>query len=351
MKKISVVGIVGLPAAYGGFESLVENLTRFAEVGMSYHVFCSSKQHSSDLKTHNGASLEYIPLKANGVQSILYDIVSIFKSIKAKPDVVLILGVSGAIAIPLLKSFTRSKIITNIDGLEWKREKWGKLARLFLKFSESFAVRYSDVVITDNQAISEYVMKEYTRTSTVIAYGGDHALLTDVDIDVNNEQPFYLTICRIEPENNIHLVLEAFAGSVERIKFVGNWSSSSYGRSLVDEFGRYSNIELIEPIYDINKLYKLRMACKGYIHGHSAGGTNPSLVEAMHFAKPVYAFDCNFNRYTTENQALYFKDGMSLRKLLNVPLLDTEKMALAMKEIASRRYMWEIITRQYESLY
>ncbi|EOI5726922.1 DUF1972 domain-containing protein [Cronobacter malonaticus] len=351
MKKVSVIGIVGIPASYGGFESLVENLTRFSSEDIHYDVYCSSKQLPTKLHNHNGAELRYVPLKANGIQSILYDIVSILRTLRHKSNVMLVLGVSGAIAIPLFKIFSRSKVITNIDGLEWKREKWGRFARAFLKFSEALAVKYSDVIITDNQAISDYVAIEYGRKSEVIAYGGDHALTHENITDVKNEEPYFLTVCRIEPENNIHLILDSFAKSKKHIKFVGNWSSNEYGRELLRKYDNISNVELINPIYDINELYKLRMNCFGYIHGHSAGGTNPSLVEAMHFEKPIYAFDCKFNRFTTEDKAFYFDSSDSLIQLLNNSNLDTTANAVCMKEIAKRRYTWEIIARQYEHLY
>lgn len=360
MKKVSIVGIVGIPASYGGFESLVENLTRFSSEHIMYEVFCSSKQQPTSLDYHNGAKLSYVNFKANGIQSIIYDIVCIFKTLKSKPDVMLVLGVSGAIAFPFYKFFSRAKIITNIDGLEWRREKWGKVARLFLKFSEYIAIKFSDVIITDNQALSDYVFGNYNINSEVIAYGGDHAIIIDendilthasLDSIQENNEPFYLSICRIEPENNIHVILDAFKELTKKIKFVGNWNSSQYGRDLVDKYSEYSNIELINPIYDVKALFKMRSACTGYIHGHSAGGTNPSLVEAMHFEKPIYAFDCSFNRFTTEDKAFYFRDSQDLISALNDTTLQTKENSTAMREIAERRYTWQIITKQYESLY
>lgn len=351
MKKVSIIGIVGIPASYGGFESLVENLTRFSSGNIHYDVYCSSKQLPTKLDEHNQAQLRYVPLKANGIQSIAYDVVSILCTLRHKPDVMLVLGVSGAIAIPVFKFFSRSKVITNIDGLEWKREKWGRFARAFLKLSEFFAVKFSDVVITDNQAISDYVTEEYGHKSEVIAYGGDHALTHDYFPEVNTDTPYFLSVCRIEPENNIHLILDSFSKIKKNLKFVGNWSSNEYGRNLFKQYGNTPNIDLINPIYDVNELFKLRMNCLGYIHGHSAGGTNPSLVEAMHFGKPIYAYDCNFNKFTTENKAFYFHSSDSLANLLNDNDLDTNANAVCMKEIARRRYTWEIIARQYENLY
>ncbi|WP_296235707.1 DUF1972 domain-containing protein [uncultured Enterobacter sp.] len=358
MKKISIIGIVGIPASYGGFESLVENLTRFSSENINYEVFCSSKQLTTRLERHNGAKLKYIPLKANGIQSIAYDMVSIMQTLKTKPDVILVLGVSGAVIFPFFKLFSRSKIITNIDGLEWRREKWGRFARLFLKFSEYIAIKFSDVIITDNQALSDYVYSKYKLQSEVIAYGGDHAVnvgeistTSGVDTFLQDDKEFFLSICRIEPENNIHLILDSFTKIQKKIKFIGNWNSSEYGRGLVKKYSHFSNIELINPIYDINLLYQIRMSCTGYLHGHSAGGTNPSLVEAMHFGKPIYAYDCSFNRFTTEGKAFYFTDSDNLVQLLNVQKLKISENAAAMQEIAERRYTWKIISRQYESLY
>lgn len=124
MKKIAVIGTVGIPACYGGFESLVENLTKDSSDEVKYSVFCSKPAYKSYMAEYNNADLYYIPLKANGVQSIPYDIWSLVKSIFTKPDTVLILGVSGCIFLPIFKIFSRSKIITNIDGIEWKRDKW-----------------------------------------------------------------------------------------------------------------------------------------------------------------------------------------------------------------------------------
>lgn len=351
MKKVSVIGIVGLPAAYGGFESLVENLTRYASDNICYEVFCSSKQHSPKLKSHNGATLRYMPLKANGIQSIPYDILSIIRSLISKPDVILVLGVSGAMILPVVKILSRAKIITNIDGLEWKRDKWGRLARKFLKFSEAVAVKYSNIVITDNQAISEYVFEEYGAISTVIAYGGDHTLLPVSECDESPCEPFYLSICRIEPENNIHMILEAFSQTNIKLKFIGNWAASNYGKTLLDKYSDFFNLELMNPVYELDKLYRLRANCKGYIHGHSAGGTNPSLVEAMHFCKPIYSYDCNFNRFTTDNSAFYFNDSKELVVLLNDDAMNTNDNAHSMKKIAQDRYTWATITRQYEDLY
>jgi len=350
MVRVAVVGTVGIPACYGGFESLVENLTSHVSDKIEYVIFCSSKSYINKISHHNGAKLSYIPLNANGVQSIPYDILSLIQCIFKKPDVTLILGVSGCLFLPVYRLFSNSKIVTNIDGLEWKREKWGRLAKKFLKLSESMAVKFSDVIITDNKAIGDYVDAEYSKSNVVIAYGGDHAIIEGVNVD--SGQDYYLSLCRIEPENNVEMILKAFANSHHKLKFVGNWNSSEFGRILKNKFSDKPNIDIVDPIYDVNQLFKLRSECKGYIHGHSAGGTNPSLVEAMHFEKPIFAFDCNFNRYSTEDKAVYFSSSQQLNdKLTELTKNELAVISTNMKLIAERRYTWKVINHMYEETY
>lgn len=354
MKKVAVVGTVGIPVCYGGFESLVENLTLHKSKDVDYTVFCSSNAYEKKLDTHNDAELVYLPLKANGVQSIPYDILSLVKCLKLKPDVVLILGVSGCIFLPFFKLFSKAKIVTNIDGLEWKRNKWGWSVKKFLKFSERIAVKFSDVVVADNKAIGDYVYSEYRKENVTIAYGGDHAIRSNL-VDVPSTQDasgYALGLCRIEPENNVEMILEAFSKSSHKVKFVGNWESSAFGKELKAKYKGCENIELLDPIYDLDTLFQLRKNCSLYLHGHSAGGTNPSLVEMMHFGIPIFAFDCSFNRYSTEDRAHYFKNEEQLSKLIR----SSPNNALAinaghMQRIATERYTWSEISKQYELTY
>ena len=181
MTKVAIIGTQGVPARYGGFESLVENLigTNHSP-DVDYTVLCSAKDLKQDIKEYKGAHLKYVPLlRANGVQSIPYDMISMLKVVSGY-DVILVLGVSGCIFLPVLKLLSKSKIIVNIDGLEHKREKWGKIARSFLKYSEAVAVHNADIVISDNKGIQDYVTETYRKKSEMIAYGGDH-VLRDVD--------------------------------------------------------------------------------------------------------------------------------------------------------------------------
>lgn len=353
--RVAVVGTVGIPACYGGFESLVENLTAQKQGDVQYTVFCSKESYKKQLDTYNEAELIYLPLCANGSQSVPYDILSLIKCWRIKPDVVLILGVSGCLFLPIFRLFSSAKVVTNIDGLEWKRDKWGRWAKKFLKWSEFFAVKFSDVVITDNQAIGDYVKSEYDTASSTIAYGGDHAIREHRYFgqgECEGEESYALGLCRIEPENNVALILEAFSQSTSKIKFVGNWGYSEFGRALKDKYSVFPNIDLYDPIYDLDELYKLRRGCSLYVHGHSAGGTNPSLVEMMHFGVPVFAYDCIFNRYSTENSAHYFSSPQELLALISETSLSSKiRNASTMKNIAKSRYTWSEVSRMYISCF
>lgn len=165
--------------------------------------------------------------------------------------------------------------------------------------------------------------------------------------------PYAFTVCRIEPENNLHLILEAFAPpSPLTLVIVGNWNNSEYGRELRRRHGRQSGVFLLDPIYDPEQLNLLRGNCAVYLHGHSCGGTNPSLVEAMYLGLPVIACDVNFNRETTENQALYFSSAGQLKELCEQLDVNTRRrLGEKMKEIADRRYTWQRISKCYSNLF
>lgn len=355
MKNIAIIGIQGVPANYGGFESLVENIIVVDKSeDIRYTVFCSSKDMGERMPSYKGARLKYVPFHANGLQSVPYDIVSMMRAIRGY-DTVLILGVSGCIFLPVLRLFSRSKLVVNIDGLEHRRDKWGKTARAFLKYSEKIAVKYADVIIADNKGIQDYVKDEYGKDSELIAYGGDHVireLFPSFEQEVLDKyslqsDDYAITVCRIEPENNCHKTLEAFSRTDKKLVFIGNWNRSEYGQSLKEKYSQFPNIILQDPIYDIDTLYVLRKNAGMYIHGHSAGGTNPSLVEAMFFGCPILCYDVVYNRETTKNKSYYWSNVDELVALINQNGLTGEEM----RNIAEKEYTWQAITSQYEGLY
>lgn len=352
----AIIGTAGIPANYGGFETLVEYLS--IELGGKNRitVFCSRIAYKKKIKSYNGVKLRYINLNANGIQSILYDIISLFLAARVA-ETILILGVSGAIALPLFKLlYPQKKLVVNIDGLEHKRQKWGKMATWFLKYSEKLAIKYGDEIIADNKGIQVYVKEEYNYDCNLIAYGGNHVKKLNITKQVANRynipQKYAFKVCRIEPENNIHIIVEAFSNLTLPLVLIGNWNNSQYGKKLFEKYKGHQNLILLNPIYNQDVLNQIRSNCFIYIHGHSAGGTNPSLVEAMSLGLPILAFDVNYNRETTFNKALYFSDINAIKEALhNNDNFTLKNIGEHMSRLANEHYTWELISKKYNRLF
>jgi len=357
-KKIAIIGTVGVPANYGGFETLAEHLIRNLGNDYDFTVYCSGKKYSKNSRKRKylGSRLVYLPFNANGISSIIYDTVSIIHALFFS-EVLLILGVPGAWILPFVRLMTNKKIIISIDGIEWKREKWSFMAKLYLFWAEKLAVKYSHIDISDNESIQDYTALRYGSLSRIIEYGADHTLSVTPEVSDRKEFPFIIKpyafkVCRIEPENNVHLVLKAFAELPKyNLVIVGNWNNSEYGINLRKEYGSFKNIRLLDPIYNQRKLDLLRGNAILYIHGHSAGGTNPSLVEAMYLGLPISTFGVSYNRTTTEGKALYFRTSDELKSIIESTSLPVLKsVGKTMNLIAKRRYIWPLIAEKYKAL-
>jgi glycosyltransferase involved in cell wall biosynthesis len=355
MKKVVIIGTNGIPSKYGGFETLVEYLAEYLSEKYMITIFCSSKTNPDKLSEYRGCKLEYLSFKANGWQSIIYDIVSIFKSYK-KFDKIIILGSSGTIVMPLFRKF-KKKFVFNFGGLDWERSKWGFFTRKFLKISESYGIKYSEYLISDNIGIQEYISKEYNRSSFLIAYGGDQVfkvapLSHDLEKYSFLRKSYAFTVARIQPDNNIEMLLESFKGNCPiPLVFVGNWNSCSFGIRVKQSYSNFPNIILLDAIYDHREINLIRSNCKVYLHGHSAGGTNPALVEAMSLALPIFAYDCIFNRYTTNFQAEYFSNSDDLaRMIVSISDKNLQEVGNRMFSVAKEFYKWEKIAEKYSEV-
>jgi len=358
MKKVAIIGTVGLPANYGGFETLASQIVSNLNGKYDFTVYCSGKKYkkSERVKNYKGAKLKYLPFNANGIQSIIYDSISILHALFFA-DVLIILGVAGAWLLPFVKLFTNKRIIISIDGIEWKRDKWNRVAKMYLWYAEKLAVKYSHIDISDNESIQNYTAMRYGSLSRIIEYGGDHVEYVETTNEDLEKYPFLkylyaIKVCRIEPENNVHLVLQAYEGLNNKfLVIIGNWQNSDYGNALKEKYKNSKNIFLLDPIYTQHTLDLIRGNATLYIHGHSAGGTNPSLVEAMNLQLPVLAYNVSYNKTTTEHQANYFSTVEDLKNFITS--LSMEKLrinAVSMKKIADRRYKWSLIAQKYEEL-
>lgn len=357
-KKIAIIGTVGVPANYGGFETLAEHLIEDLGQKHDITVFCSGKKYAKSERksSYKGATLKYLPFDANGIQSIPYDTLSILYSLFFA-DVLLVLGVAGAWILPFVRIFTNKKIIISIDGIEWKRDKWNVFAKWYLFWAKGLAVKYSHIDISDNEAIQDYTAARYGSLSRIIEYGADHTMKVPITTEATEQYPFLkglyaFKVCRIEPENNVHVILEAFTKTNKMpLVIVGNWDKSAYGQSLKAQYSDHPNIHILDPIYNQKQLDVLRGNASLYVHGHSAGGTNPSLVEAMYLGLPILSFGVSYNRVTTENRALYF-DGLDslIQEINEIYLAKLNSIGEEMGKITKRRYTWSNIAFKYDLL-
>lgn len=356
--KVAIIGTVGLPSKYGGFETLAEHLVEELNTQFDMSVYCTSKKYPKQnrQKSYKGAKLIYLPFDANGLQSIIYDSLSILHALFFA-DVLLILGVSGGFMLPFVKLFTNKKIIISIDGIEWKRNKWSKLAKWYLWAAEWMAVKFSHADISDNESIQDYTAIRYKTLSNIIEYGADHVLKVKITEEDRAKysflsQSYAFKVCRIEPENNVHVILEAFTQLPQhKLVIVGNWSNGEYGIELKKKYSSYNNIILLDPIYNQRELDLIRSNCLVYVHGHSAGGTNPSLVEAMYLGLPIIAYSVTYNKTTTEKQAFYFKSAQEIISIVKEKKVsDYIELGNKMQEIATRRYTWKVIANKYAHL-
>jgi len=351
--EVAIIGTDGLPARYGGFETLIEQIAPRLARKFHLRIFCSSwKRTSKESQGENDTfDLTYLRFRANGFQSVIYDAVSIF--LARKVNIMVILGPSAGFLFPLIRYLYKRKLIVHIDGLEWKRSQWGRLTRSLALHNEKMACRYADVIVSDNKAITEYLRESYPNIRTFeIAYGGDHAVVAK-RTQAPNQKCVAYGLCRIVPENNVSLILEAFAKTPNwNLRFWGNWQNSEYGRELTKKFGSLENIELLSPEYEQKKLSAKISECCLYVHGHSLGGTNPSLVEAMYRGSNVACFNNDFNTHTTGGLGLFFSDSDSLKVILDKYRTPSHhlKESLKIREYAEQHYTWEDVAVKYESL-
>lgn len=343
-KRISIIGSAGIPSKYGGFETLTEKLSLSLSKKYLISVFCSSKLYKKHERETNWKNITriFIPLSANGVTSIFYDIFSMLKAGR-KSDILLILGGSGTIATPILRLlFPKLHIIFHPDGLDWTRQKWNIFIKWFLLLSIRIGCRFSHKIIIDNKALIEYFSK-YRHKIEFIAYGSDNTTLSNI-----KNKDYWLTIARAEKDNNIRMIAEVFKNNPEQNwTLLSNWNSTKFGRQFKRDYDSYKNIRILDANYKKDYTNQLLTECKGYIHGHSSGGTNPTLVSAIWSGKRIICHNNKFNKETTKGLAEYFSDSTELNETIN----SSNKINPALSILGPQYYSWQKICNQYNTLF
>lgn len=353
--RIGILGSRGIPNRYGGFEELAEQLgTRLVKKGHEVSVYCPH-HHPVQAAEYQGIKriLCYDPEPGIGtVGQFIYDFNCWVDSRKRKFDVLLQLGYTSSSIWHFLAP-SGTAVVTNMDGLEWKRSKYGPAVRRFLRFAERLAVDHSSSLVADSEVIRDYLSETYLAPAAFIAYGAEPFKDPDpLVLEKYGVLPggYHLIIARMEKENNLGMMLEGvtLSQSARPTLVIGN-QETPHARQLQKKF-KDPRIRFVRALYNKSDLNNLRHFSAWYLHGHSAGGTNPSLLEAMACQAPVAAHNNPFNREVLRTAALYFSDPQEVAEILDLDESRedrNQRIQEGLKRIKGD-YNWELITDLYE---
>lgn len=357
--KIGILGTRGIPNRYGGFEQCAEYLALgLTERGYDVWVY-NAHNHEYTADNWNGVHIIHCndpEHKMGTAGQFIYDLNCLRDAKKRKYDVLLQLGyTSNSLWYRLWPRNCRN--IVNMDGLEWKRSKYSKNVQRFLKNAERWAAKRGDVLIADSIGIQQHLLDTYNKQSVYIPYGAevfdqpDKSVLQQYGLEPYR---YNMLIARMEPENNIEMIIEGsiVAADQRKLMVVGK-TTNAFGTYLVDKYGKHPSICFLGGIYDIRVVNNLRYYSSLYFHGHSVGGTNPSLLEAMASSALIAAHGNVFNKAILEDDALYFtsaEDVAAIIRQVAEKQSHAGKIAHNLEKVRSK-YNWQSITDQYEQVF
>ncbi|MCD6089875.1 MAG: DUF1972 domain-containing protein [Bacteroidales bacterium] len=354
--RIGVLGTRGIPNRYSGYEQFAEYFSQYmVQKGHDVSVY-SSSLHSYQHKEFQGVKLihQTDPEDRLGTfGQFIYDFNCIRDSRKQNFDLLLLLGYTSSSVWGWLLP-KKTIIVSNMDGLEWKRTKYNWAVRKFLKFAEYLAIKTSHYYIADSKGIQSYLSKKYGIHSEYIAYGVhaeqklDDKLFKQLDLKSGN---YNMLIARMEPENNIETILDGAVNSAKNQPFIviGN-SENAFGKKIQRKYLINKNIRFVGPIYDLPSLNYLREHSNLYFHGHSVGGTNPSLLEAMASKACICAHDNPFNRSILGDGGFYFQNALDITQLINSGVtLNCSKRKKQNYKNVQENFSWDKINSTYET--
>lgn len=377
MKHIFIIGARGYKARYGGWETFVTKLVdNYSDEGVIFHISgLSEKEDRLENKIKDNIITDEFYIKQNGGLKMLLCTIKAFKYylkyIKKNNIDKAYIYVLGLKLGPLLKLY-KNKIkrlnittLVNPDGLEHERSKWSYPVKKFFLLSEKWMLFNCDIIVCDAKGIKKYIDLKYPslRKKTIyIAYGTDK-----IDLSCVNEEEvlkeynlkkndYILMVGRFVPENNYELVINEFMKSNinKKLVIISNLSSSNYYKEVTMKTNCQNDdrIQFINGVYDEKKLSTIRKNAFAYIHGHSVGGTNPSLLEALSLTNLNILYDVNFNRDVGKDSCVYFKNEGSLTKILdNIKDYDRKKLGKEAKKIIEENFTWDIIVNKYKHIF
>ena len=356
--KLAILGTRGIPANYGGFETFAEELSvRLATRGHDVTVYGRSNNIRFPGTVYRGVKLVVLPtIGTKHLDTVFHTFISVFHAIFRRFDAVLICNAANA-AFAAVPRLTGTPVALNVDGIERKRRKWGIAGRTYYQVSEYLATWIPNVIITDAAVIREYYMERYGASSRMIAYGADCSRATTTEVQQKlgmNPRQYVLYVSRLEPENNAHLVINAF----ERVRtnmpllIVGD---APYAQEYIARLRATSDKRVQFPGAIYGKGYReLQSHAYVYIHATEVGGTHPALIEAMGAGNCVLVYDTPENREVVGDCGLFFSDVPTLTSLLQT-LIESPELVQGYRDKAQARaqalYSWDAITHEYEELF
>src|SRR6195952_217163 len=359
MKKlrIAILGTRGIPNYYGGFEHISEYVSAgLVDRGHSVTVY-NSHNHPYKSDNWNGVEIRhcYDPEYLLGTAGqFIYDFNCLLDARKRKFDAILLMGYTSSSVWGKLYP-PKSTIITNMDGLEWKRSKYSPKVQKFLKYAEKLAVKYSEYYISDSLVIKQYLGDKYNVNSKYIPYGADLFSEEEREQLDNNDalkEDYFLLMARMEPENNIEPILEGFNNSSSHRKFkVLGDTGNKFGKFITHKFKNDERIEFKGAIFDTAKVRALQNNSYLYFHGHSVGGTNPSLLEAMASEALIAAHNNPFNKSVLHSDAFYFSDSNEVQHLVETVQRKEHEQIMVKNNVnkIAVQFSWEKIISEYEA--
>ncbi len=353
--NIAFLGTRGIPNNYGGFEQFAQVLGKNLVKEGHFVTVYSPHYHSFKESVFEGVNIvhKYCPEKLFGpFAHFIYDWICTKDAISKNFDIVYHSGYQSASpSIYWFKKKFKGLFVTNMDGLEWKRSKWSYPVKLLTKLMEKIAVNYSDYLISDNIGIKKYYLEKFNKESEYIAYGAKNVAtfsektLIEYDLKPKN---YFLIIARLEPENNIEMILDGYVKSNSKLKFIIVGSTKTkHGKFLKKRYTNLNNIQFIGSIYKKDTLDDLRGFASAYFHGHSVGGTNPSLLEAMSCHVSIIAHKNEFNQAVLSKNTNFFKNSYDVETIINNSNFLNDHSIKVNSKIIKNEFSWEKITKQY----
>jgi len=357
--KIAILGTRGIPNNYGGFEQFAEYVSiGLVKNGHEVYVY-TSHDHPYQEKEWKQVRLIHMnnPEGKIGTSGqFIYDLLCIRDSRKRNFDIILQLGYTSSSVWGWLLP-KKSTVVTNMDGLEWKRSKYSKKVRRFLAYAELLAVKTSDYLVADSKGIQKYLSFKYNKDSEYIPYGTyifknkNEAILSAYNL---MPYQYSMLIARMEPENNIEIILDGVtAGKKQQCFLVIGSYENAFGSYLKEKYKNDNRIKFLGSLYDIDALNNLRYFSRFYFHGHSVGGTNPSLLEAMGSQALICAHQNEFNQAILESEAFYFENVNDVTGLIDGTIEKQNYLSFVENNLSKieKFYLWPTIVSQYENYF